>query len=699
VLGTIRDADGHRSEELTDLLARLTRETTYERLDLRGLDDEETHALVDTQGAGDISESFVLRLHENTDGNPFFIKETLRSLAEGGTAGVPEGVKDLIGTRLARLSETANQLLTVASVIGREFDLEVLEALVEQSEDRIISALEEATDAALVAEVEDAADRFVFSHALVRETLYERQSTSRRVRAHHRIARALEEVGRAASAEVAHHYFESRHLDREGKAVDFSVRAGDEASAAFAYEEAAAHYRNALERLAAGDDERRCRLLLALGGAESRGGEATAAETFVLAAELAREQRLGEALAHAALGRTMGYAQAAAIDTEGIALLEAALDLVVDDDALAAQLQARLANVLHFAGKGELVEALSARALELAHRSGDPLALMTALESRQTALVQSPDLEQRVALARELLDLAARLGDRELKAMALHWHIYHLLESGNVDDARAESRGLAVLAQELRQPTYEHFAVRWETLWAMLADRAEETQALIMRAYEIGRRAQAPEIDIEAAGRQLSVAWRHDALGQFAELLETQARENPQLGTNRPVLALSLAQAGQLDAAREVLAGTDIAAIPRDMLWMASMCLLAQTCALVGDAERARALYDLLLEHRDRNVMVGMANCMGSAERYLGLLAFTTGDYPQAEVHFDTAIERNAAGGIDHCFAMVRSDYAAMLEARGGPGDTIRAAQLRAETLENTGEATQVAPPAPTQIA
>jgi catechol 2,3-dioxygenase-like lactoylglutathione lyase family enzyme len=165
------------------------------------------------------------------------------------------------------------------------------------------------------------------------------------------------------------------------------------------------------------------------------------------------------------------------------------------------------------------------------------------------------------------------------------------------------------------------------------------------------------------------------------------------------VLALSLAQAGQLDAAREVLDGTDIAAIPRDMLWMASMCLLAQTCALVGDAERARVLYDLLLEHRDRNVMVGMANCMGSAERFLGLLAFTTGDFPHAEVHFDTAIERNAAGGIDHCFAMVRNDYAAMLEARGGPGDTIRAAQLRAETLENTGEATQIAPPAPTQRA
>ena len=418
----------------------------------------------------------------------------------------------------------------------------------------------------------------------MRETLYERQSTTRRVRAHHRVARALEEVGRATPAEIAHQYFESRHLDREGKAVEFSVRAGDAATAAFAWEDAAEHYRHALERLGEGDDARRCALLLALGGAESRGGEPEAVATFGAAAALARSHGLASELAQAALGCTMGYAQAAAIDTEGIELLEAALELV-SDDALAAQLQARLANVLHFAGQGELVETLSARALELARRSGDPIALVSALEARQTALVQSADLEQRVALARELLDLAATLGDRELKAMALHWHIYHLLEAGSVDDARRESRVLAHLAEELRQPTYLHFAVRWETMWALLADRPEEVQALIMRTYEIGKRAQAPEIDIEAAGRQLAVAWRHDGLGQFAELLEAQERENPQLGTNLPVMALAFAQAGDLDAARGVLARIDIDALARDMLWMAGMCILSQVCVLVGDVD------------------------------------------------------------------------------------------------------------------
>ena len=272
--------------------------------------------------------------------------------------------------------------------------------------------------------------------------------------------------------------------------------------------------------------------------------------------------------------------------------------------------------------------------------------------------------------------------------MALHWHIYHLLEAGTVDDARRESRVLAQLAEELRQPTYLHFAVRWETMWALLADRQEETQALIMRTYEIGKRAQAPEIDIEAAGRQLAVAWRHDGLGQFAELLEAQERENPQLGTNLPVMALAFAQAGDLDAARGVLDRIDIddAAVRATCSGWRGMCVLSQVCVLVGDVTRARVLYALLLPHRERNVMVGMASCMGSAERFLGLLATVLGDYPSAEVHFDTAITRNAEGGLDAYFddgpRRLRGDARGPLRpgrrAAGGPAARRDARRARA---------------------
>src|SRR5690606_27119713 len=104
----------------------------------------------------------------------------------------------------------------------------------------------------------------------------------------------------------------------------------------------------------------------------------------------------------------------------------------------------------------------------------------------------------------------------------------------------------------------------------------------IMQAHEVGTRAQAPEVDIEAAGRQLALAYRHGTLGQFAEVLEAQARDNPQLGTNYPVLALAYLQAGRREDAAALLdrlARDGFGAIPRDMLWLGGICLLSHVAA------------------------------------------------------------------------------------------------------------------------
>ena len=83
-------------------------------------------------------------------------------------------------------------------------------------------------------------------------------------------------------------------------------------------------------------------------------------------------------------------------------------------------------------------------------------------------------------------------------------------------------------------------------------------------------------------------------------------------------------QAGNREAAAaefEQLAADGFAALPRDMIWFSTICVLAEVCAGLGDTKRAATLYDVILPHRGRNVMVGMATCWGSAERFLGLLA------------------------------------------------------------------------------
>jgi hypothetical protein len=221
-------------------------------------------------------------------------------------------------------------------------------------------------------------------------------------------------------------------------------------------------------------------------------------------------------------------------------------------------------------------------------------------------------------------------------------------------------------------------------MWAIITDRLADVPALIARADELGKRAHAPQTDAESAGEQAALAYRNGTLGHFAEMLDAQIQQNPQLVVNLPVLALAHLQAGNRIAGKAIfdqIARDDFAMLPRDMLWLGGTCVLAQVCALIGDEERAPVLYQSLVPHRERNVLIGMATCWGSCERFLGLLAATMHDHDLAVAHLETAIARNADSGIDGMFEMVRAELATVLEARDKPGDATHAKRLRAETL------------------
>ncbi len=143
-------------------------------------------------------------LFAHTDGNPFFMTEVIRLLSESGeltveTIGtpeapkIPEGVRAVIGQRLNRLSQQCNDVLTTASIIGREFDFRLLNNLSsETSEDEMLRAVDEAVSFHLIEDVPGQIDRYRFSHALIQQTLSQELTTSRKVRLHVRIAEALE---------------------------------------------------------------------------------------------------------------------------------------------------------------------------------------------------------------------------------------------------------------------------------------------------------------------------------------------------------------------------------------------------------------------------------------------------------------------------------------------------------------------------
>ena len=267
IVGTYRESELARTHPLSDVLTDLRREQSVTRLSLRGLDELHVSRLIASLVGGDAPRALASYVAERTDGNPFFVSETLRHLAETGVLaqmrqrssahlgelGLPEGVKEVIGRRLSRLTPECNRVLALAAVVGREFDVAVLEALEDLPGDRLLDALDEARHAQLVGEAPGRPDRFSFKHSLIRETLYGELTSARRVRLHRRVGEVIERLAEGRTdppvADLAYHFVRAASSDTAEKAIAYSIRAGDRAAEALAHEEALRLYEGALQAL------------------------------------------------------------------------------------------------------------------------------------------------------------------------------------------------------------------------------------------------------------------------------------------------------------------------------------------------------------------------------------------------------------------------------------------------------------------
>ena len=437
VLGTYRQGELSRSHPLAQVLADLRREQLVQRISLRGLAEAEVAELV---GAWDAPQrpDLARAVFAETEGNPFFVEEVLRHLSETGRldpdaplalVGIPEGVTEVIGRRLARLSDEANRTLGFASVIGREFSLDVLRRMSAASDEALLGAVDEAVAAALVAEVPGAVDSFTFSHGLVRETLYAELASSRRVRLHGQVARALEELHASCPqpflTQLAYHYGEAAEAGETDKAFEYAVRAAEQARTMLAYEEAAGFYERALvalEQRDTQDEARRCLVLLELAQAHSAAGETTRArEAFLRAADSARALGDPERLALAALGYTTVFAfLGAALDEVAVSLLEEALgEIPPEDSRLRAGLLSSLSMELYFAGRRERRESLAAQALQMARHLGDPEALVAALCATVAARQGSPEVDARMELLDEIVRVSEETRNSKLSSTGM----------------------------------------------------------------------------------------------------------------------------------------------------------------------------------------------------------------------------------------------------------------------------------------
>ena len=275
VIGAYRDAEVNRKHPLSGALAAIARLRNYENLKLDGLSDEalaDMLEIIGTQGAPD---ALIAALRQATEGNPLFIRELLLHLREegkilsggqgwgsefrGDDLGIPEGVRQVIGRRLARLSEDANRLLSVAAAFNGSFAFDVAAGAAGFDERTALTALDEALEAQLL-RPSAIADSFDFTHALIRQTLYAQQNPARRVRLHRKIAEEMErswgEKATHHAAEVAFHFHRAAAASGTGRGAEYAIAAADNAAAAFGHDDVAGFLRIALELLAPSDSRR-----------------------------------------------------------------------------------------------------------------------------------------------------------------------------------------------------------------------------------------------------------------------------------------------------------------------------------------------------------------------------------------------------------------------------------------------------------
>ena len=333
IVGSYRNVALDHAHPLADLLAELHRQRLADQIPLGALSREEVQALVEALSHASTPAPVAEAIYRATEGNPFFVEEVVRHFqAEGQDLtdptdvtdltdpsaalaqwSIPEGVRQVIGRRLTRLSADTSRMLQMGAVLGDGFSFDLLEPATGIGEAPLLDALEEALATGLLREE---GPSYHFSHALIRQTIYEGLSFPWRQRLHRRAAQAIERVQARDlgpyAAELAHHFLQAvPDQSSLESGITYAIRAAERALALLAYEEAAGHYERALQALArtdpadaaAGTAERRCRLLLALGDAQRKAGSiAQARDSFQRAAAIARTLGRPEELARAALG-------------------------------------------------------------------------------------------------------------------------------------------------------------------------------------------------------------------------------------------------------------------------------------------------------------------------------------------------------------------------------------------------------------
>ncbi|HTY98015.1 MAG TPA: LuxR C-terminal-related transcriptional regulator, partial [Solirubrobacteraceae bacterium] len=598
--------------------------------------------------------------------------------------GTPESVREVVSARLSRLDPTTTEVLELAATAGAEFEPAILARGSQLSERELVAALDEATRSGMVVELPGRQLSYRFSHELVRRAVYDRVSGMRRAELHLRIGEAMEAVGGRSVrvlADLAHHFTVAAPLDGVERAVRYNVLAARAAADAVAFDEAAEMLLAALE-LGIEEPHARAEVLLELGIVRHKAGKAPEAlEALAAVAEIARELSDAELLARAAAGYEEASWRPGTIEHRALELLEEATAALGDEESeLRVELLGGLARALDMRGQRERGAIVRANALELARRLDDRPGLATVLVRSYWSRGTTP-----IADILEMLTEARALGeellDTELQAEAMAWRVPAFVQIGDISTAREEVTVLRRMAELTRQPFNLHVAEHYGAAIALSDGRLEAAEAMARRSEQVGRMLTGRDASGTNGIQMFSIRREQGRLAELASVVRILAADDRAHGPWRPGLASLLVELGMDSAARRELARIAAEGLEpfRESLWLAALAYTADACSALREEQLAPLLYGELSPWTGSNVMIGhLVAYYGAADRYLGMMAATLGEWELAEEHFERAIEANRAMGAMTWLAHTNYEYGRMLLDRGAQHRT-RAEPLLAD--------------------
>lgn len=712
VIGTFRDSDVSDDHPLAAALAALHREPGVERVALRGLRDEELLTLLEmTVHHATAEEGVALRdaLSAETDGNPFFVGEILRHLAETRaiyqdeqdrwvagpdlrTSGLPVSIREVIARRVARLGDDTRGALSLAAVIGRDFDVGVLARVAGLEADTLIDLCDRAVAAAVLTEG-DVAGWYMFAHALIEHTLYDDLSGGRRGRAHRAVAEALEELcgddPGERIGELAYHWARATQPADTGKAIAYAQRAGDRALAQLAPDEAMHWYADALallDRASIADARRRAELLLGLGDAQRQSGDPEHRETLLAAGQLADDIDATDILVRSALRNNRGWNSiVGGVDHARIGMLKRGLIRLGETDSPdRARLLALLCVERTWDTDFDERLSMAKEAVEIARRTGDDAALVDAIRLCHESITMPETLELRRRWTHEACRLADDLGDPTARLHANDFRMLTALEAGDLATMRTAGAIFESESDRIGQPL-SRWQIAYHHAWQRALDGdLDAAERAVTDALELGTAAgYGDDANTLYRAQLMVVRWMQGRLHARRSRPSSPPRPAPSgLQIIRAHLAFTKSFTNADREVRQLL-DTEVAdgfPMSADTAWVSAHVLWAEAATRIGHRPASEVLLERLSPWHDQFATTHPA-VYGNVAHYLGLLARTLDRQDEADDWFAQALAFHEALEAPFFVASTQTAWAALLADRNGLGDAQRAHALAGAAL------------------